>query len=284
MKDILSLMRIKHYIKNLLIFLPLFFSGSFMNGELVVTNIIGFISFCLLTSTIYIFNDICDANKDRLHTTKCNRPIAAGRISKRTAILLIVILLSISVLLALNIFSGNIYVFVIMFSYLILNILYSIKLKNIPIIDVSIIVAGFILRLIFGGVISNIPISNWLYLTVIAISFYMGYGKRRNEIMMQKEGTRKVLENYSYEFLDKNMHMSSALAIIFYALWCVENSTKYAINLVYSVPLVMLIVMKYSLDIERKSDGDPVNVILNDKWLMLLTVLYGILLIFEIYC
>lgn len=284
MKDILSLMRIKHYIKNLLIFLPLFFSGSFMNGELVVTNIIGFISFCLLTSTIYIFNDICDANKDRLHTTKCNRPIASGRISKRTAILLIVILLSISVLLALNIFSGNIYVFVIMFSYLVLNILYSLKLKNIPIIDVSIIVAGFILRLIYGGVISNIPISNWLYLTVIAISFYMGYGKRRNEILMQKEGTRKVLENYSYEFLDKNMHMSSALAIIFYALWCVENSTKYAINLVYSVPLVMLIVMKYSLDIERKSDGDPVNVILNDKWLMLLTVLYGILLIFEVYC
>lgn len=282
MKDILSLMRIKHYIKNLLIFLPLFFSGSFMNMELVRINVIGFVAFCMLTSAVYIFNDMCDANKDKLHTTKCNRPIASGRISKRSAGLLLVVLLSISILFALYIFSGNISVFVIMVAYMILNILYSIKLKNIPILDVSIIAAGFILRLIFGGVISDIPISNWLYLTVIAISFYMGYGKRRNEILME-EGTRKVLESYSYEFLDKNMHISSAVAIVFYALWCVENSTKYAINLVYTVPLVMLIVMKYSLDIERKSDGDPVNVILNDKWLMLLTVLYGILLTFVVY-
>ena len=129
------------------------------------------------------------------------------------------------------------------------NILYSLKLKNVPIIDVAIIVVGFVLRLIFGGIISNIPISNWLYLVVIAISFYMGYGKRRNEILMQKEETRAVLKNYSYEFLDKNMHMSSALAIVFYALWCVENSSKYAIvPLLYRLLVFLLLFFLYIHD------------------------------------
>jgi len=279
MKDILSLMRIKHYIKNLLIFLPLFFSASFTNSDLVVVNIIGFISFCLLTSSIYIFNDICDIEKDKLHSTKCNRPIASGSVSKTKALILSIFLLIIAIILS----SKNILALVIMSIYAVLNILYSLKLKNVPIIDVSIIVVGFVLRLIFGGIISNIPISNWLYLTVIAISFYMGYGKRRNEILMQKEETRNVLKSYSYEFLDKNMYLSASLAIVFYTLWCVENTAKYTINLVFTVPLVMIIIMKYSLDIERKSDGDPVNVILNDKWLIVLTAIYGMLLTFVIY-
>lgn len=279
MKNIISLIRIKHYIKNLLIFLPLFFSGSFTNSNLVIINIFGFISFCLLTSAIYIFNDICDIEKDKLHSTKCNRPIASGKVSKTKAVVLMMVCLVSAVILSIR----NIVALIIMFTYAVLNILYSLKLKNVPIIDVSIIVAGFVLRLIFGGVISNIPISNWLYLTVIAISFYMGYGKRRNEILMQKEQTREVLKNYSYEFLDKNMYLSAVLSIVFYTLWCVENTAKYTINLVFTVPLVIIIIMKYSLDIERKSDGDPVNVILNDKWLIALTAIYGILLTFVVY-
>lgn len=279
MKNILSLMRVKHYIKNLLIFLPLFFSGSFTNINLVITNIIGFISFCLLASSIYIFNDVCDIEKDKLHSTKCNRPIASGKVSKTKAIILMVICLIMAIVLS----SKNILALTMMLIYGVLNILYSLKLKNVPIIDVTVIVAGFVLRLVYGGIISNIVISNWLYLVVIAISFYMGYGKRRNEILMQNEETRTVLKNYSYEFLDKNMYLSAALAIVFYTLWCVENSTKYAINLIFTVPLVMIIIMKYSLDIEIKSDGDPVNVILNDKWLITLTAIYGILLTFMVY-
>ncbi|MBE5812259.1 MAG: prenyltransferase [Clostridiales bacterium] len=279
MKNILSLMRIKHYIKNTLIFLPLFFSGSFTNVDLVIINVLGFISFCLLTSSIYIFNDICDIEKDKLHSTKCNRPVASGKVSKAKAIVLMLVCLALAVLLS----AKNVLALIIMSTYAMLNILYSLKLKNVPIIDVAIIVAGFVLRLVYGGIISNIAISNWLYLVVIAISFYMGYGKRRNEILMQKEETRDVLKNYSYEFLDKNMYLSAALAIVFYTLWCVENTAKYTINLVFTVPLVMIIIMKYSLDIERKSDGDPVNVILNDKWLIGLTAIYGILLTFVVY-
>ena len=120
MKNILSLMRVKHYIKNLLIFLPLFFSGSFTDINLVITNIIGFISFCLLASSIYIFNDVCDIEKDKLHSTKCNRPIASGKVSKTKAIILMVICLTMAVVLA----SKNILALTMMLIYGVLNILY----------------------------------------------------------------------------------------------------------------------------------------------------------------
>lgn len=283
MKEVISLMRIHHYIKNFLIFLPLFFSGNFFNKELIFINIIGFLSFSFLTSAVYIFNDICDVEKDKLHSVKCNRPIASEKISKRTAKILIIILLTISTMLSFIIWHKNLYIFLIMSMYALLNVLYSIKLKDIPIIDVAIIVSGFVLRLIYGGAISGIIISNWLYLVVIAFSFYMGFGKRRNEMLMQKEGTRKVLESYSVEFLDKNMYVSAILTIVFYTLWCIENSTKHIINLVFSVPLVMLIILKYNLNIQKNSEGDPVNVILNDKWLIFLTLIYGILLTFMVY-
>lgn len=283
MKDIFSLMRIHHYIKNFLIFLPLFFSGNLFNKELIIINLLGFLSFSLLTSAVYIFNDICDVEKDKLHSIKCNRPIASGKISIKKARIIIFILLFVSTILSIMIYHGNWYVFSIMFAYAIINILYSIKLKQIPVVDVAIIVSGFVLRLIYGGVISSITISNWLYLVVIAVSFYMGFGKRRNEILVQKEGTRKVLENYSVDFLDKNMYVSLALAIVFYTFWCLENSSKHAINLIFSVPLVMVIALKYSFNIQKKLEGDPVNIILNDKWLILLTLIYGILLTFMVY-
>lgn len=283
MKDLISLMRIPHYIKNMLIFLPLFFSGSFRNKELIIVNITGFLAFCLLTSAVYIFNDICDKEKDKMHSVKKDRPIASGKISSRKAYIFAVILLALSAGLLICGNLNNTYAIGLMGLYAILNIAYSLKLKNIPIIDVAIITAGLVIRLIYGGIISGIIISNWLYLTVMAISFYMGYGKRRNEILMQKNETREVLKHYTCNFLDKNMYISAALAIIFYSLWAIDISTKHTVNLVYSVPLVIIIIMKYSLDIEGESNGDPVEVLLSDKWLVALSIIYGLLLTFAIY-
>jgi len=163
-----------------------------------------------------------------------------------------------------------------------LNVLYSKKLKDVPIVDVVILVSGFLIRLMYGGVVTNVVISRWLYLTVIMVSFYMGLGKRRNELGKEKSenNTRRVLKYYNYAFLDKNMYLSLGLAEAFYALWAIDSPQQ---ELLWTVPLIIIIGMKYSLNIEGESDGDPVEVILKDKYLWVLGLIYMILVAYIIY-
>lgn len=134
------------------------------------------------------------------------------------------------------------------------------------------------IRILYGAFVTEITISNWLYLTVIALSFYFALGKRRNELKHISAGeTRQVLKAYPINFLDKNMGMCLTLANVFYALWSMDEKTKSFYNndyLIFTVPIVLLITMKYSLDIEGESDGDPVEVLLHDKVLLALCVLY----------
>lgn len=166
-----------------------------------------------------------------------------------------------------------------------LNILYSFWLKHIPILDVVILASGFLIRVLYGSNITNIQISNWLYLTILVFSFYMGLGKRRNEYKKMGTNGRKVLEFYNESFLNNNMYMCMALGIVFYSLWCIDvNKASTGIfNIIWTVPIVLIICMKYSLNIENESHGDPVDVILGDKILLLLGVIYTILMFLWIY-
>jgi 4-hydroxybenzoate polyprenyltransferase len=161
--------------------------------------------------------------------------------------------------------------------YFALNLGYSFGLKNIPIVDISILVAGFLIRILYGAFVTGITISNWLYLTVIALSFYFALGKRRNELKQVGGETRKVLKAYPLNFLDKNMGICLTLANVFYALWSMDEKTRAFYEndyLIFTVPIVLLITLKYSLDVEGDSDGDPVEVLLRDKVLLGLCVLY----------
>ena len=285
LKNYLKLIRVKHYLKNFLIFAPLLFSGNFFKDDYFITTILAFIAFSFMASVVYIINDIKDVEKDRLHPIKKNRPIASGNVSKAEGIILAIILFVISIVI--NAFiSTSTLSYVILLGYLIMNIAYSFGLKNIPIIDILILSIGFLLRVFYGAIIININVSNWLYLTILAISFYLGLGKRRNEIDKSKD-SRKVLKQYNRAFLDKNMYMCLSLTIMFYALWCVDpiNTTRFkGINyLLITVPLVILMCMKYSLDIEGDSFGDPVDVVFSDKTILALIAIYGILMLMILY-
>lgn len=280
-KDYLKLMRIKHYIKNLLVFLPLIFSLKFYDIGMDIKIFVGFIAFCLTCSIVYIINDIQDVEKDKKHPEKCKRPIASGKVSKKEAyclaIILFIIIAIVNIVGKLNYQSAG-----ILFLYLFLNILYSKKLKNVPLLDVVILVSCFVLRVIYGAMVIDVTVSHWLYLTIISFSFYLSLGKRRNEMVkteINKENTREVLKYYTKSFLDKNMYMCLSLTIMFYALWCVDSITteKFNINyLIWTVPLLIIICMKYSLNIEGDSYGDPVEVVLSDKILIVLILIYCI--------
>ena len=259
MKIILKLMRVKHYIKNILIFLPIIFSYNFSNTTFLIKTIISFISFCLIASCVYIFNDIQDKDLDSKHPKKKSRPIASGKISIKFAYLILLIIFIVSHLL-LFLISSSLYVYVLLDIYLVINILYSVKLKHIPILDVTILMLGFLIRVLFGALVINVLVSPWLYLTVISFSYYLGLGKRRNELDKNGKNSRKVLE----------------FTIVFYSLWCINVNIKLINFYLASIPMIMFIIMQYSLIIESDSYGDPVDVLLENKTLLISSFIYVI--------
>ncbi len=284
MKDFVKLIRPHHWVKNILIFFPIIFNSQLFIPELFTKALWGFIAFCLAASAVYTVNDICDAEHDKKHSVKKDRPIAAGRVSKNSAAVLASVLVIGA--LAVNAFiSRSPLDWICLVSYLILNFAYSRGLKNVPILDVAVLVSGFLLRVVYGSAVTGTPISDWLWLTVISAAFFFGLGKRRGEMAAETD-SRTVLRSYTREFLDKNMYVTMACALVFYSLWTVDPATVARMgtrNFVYTVPLVLVICMKYSLDCESKQSGDPVETVLRDKILIALIALYGAVTLAAIY-
>lgn len=281
MKKYIKLLRINHYIKNFLIFLPLIFSGNFFSTNLFIITIVEFISFSLVASSVYVFNDIQDVDKDRLHPVKKSRPIASGEISLKKAYFVFIILLILSLILQIILYKNAQFQFQTLLVttsclllYLFINIIYSKWAKHIPIFDIVILALGFIIRVYYGGYAISIPISNWLYLTILSFSFYLVIGKRRGEYIKSVE-TRPVLKHYSKEFLDKLMYVFLSLTLVFYSLWCVFGVDKaISDSILFSIIIVIFIVLKYSLIVEGDSLADPVDVLTHDKTLMFGLLVY----------
>lgn len=266
----LRLMRIRHYIKNLLVFAALGCSGLLFQPDRLVAVLAGFAAFCAVSSAVYIINDFRDREKDRLHPVKRNRPIASGVVSPVNAMILAIILL-----LAAAFFcclTGHPESGIFPAIYFALNVMYSFGLKDWPLVDIVILSSGFLIRVAYGAVVAGVALSGWLYLVITTLALYLSMGKRRNELVQTGGETRKVLRYYSLAFLDKNMYMCLALTNAFYALWCMDGvtSSRYGVSPLFTVPVVLLITMRYSMDVEADSDGDPVEVLLRDRPLLTL--------------
>lgn len=288
MKKYLKLMRINHWIKNILIFLPLFFSGNIFKVPLLITSILAFFTFSLTSSIIYIINDLSDLEKDKLHTIKKHRPLTSGEISKKKANYLMALLtvLVITSITYLYLRTKTLAVIIIPLSYILINILYSRFLKNIAILDVLLLVCGFVLRVLFGGVVVNIVVSKYLYLMIIFGSYYLSFGKRRGEIKKNGAKSRMVLAMYNESFLEKNLYVAYALSMVAYTLWCVDPSVTSKVGHDYmflTIPIVMTIMQLYSLNIEKDNYGDPVDIILSDKVLLVIGLFYIIIMTVLIY-
>lgn len=237
------------------------------------------LSFCLISSAIYVLNDICDVENDRSHAVKKNRPIASGQISFPCAWILLICLAIVGFGLALLV---NFYSFLLILAYVVINILYSKWLKTKVVIDCFCIAAGFVLRVMVGGTIVNAGVSDWMFLTVVSLSLFMAFGKRRGELHNYGVGgTRDVLEIYEMNFLNGIVFMCAGLTMTFYSLWSMSQESK----LVYTVPIVLFIVIRYLLLVfAGRSEADPTTLIFSDKTLLvscglcafiMLALLYG---------
>ena len=271
MKDILKLIRVKHWIKNFLIFIPLLCSKSFDYNSIIMT-IIGYFAFSLSCSFIYIINDIRDIDNDRNDARKKNRPLPSGRISIKNAVIISIIVLCISIFLNLyanrSLYSLSLIVLLI---YLVINIMYSFGLKNVAIIDILLLSFGFVLRIYYGACLIDVEVSNWLFLTILSFSLFMGIGKRKKELVKGKN-VRKVLVKYTENFLNGYQNIFVALTFMFYSLWAMEQN-KY---IIYTVVFIFFIFMRYSLLLDSGDEGDPTTIIYKDKTLFAAVGLYGI--------
>lgn len=285
MKNFLNFIRIKQWIKNLFIFAPLLFSKNLFNLNLFSKTFLAFIFLSLLTSGLYIFNDIVDLENDKHHLIKKERPLAKGLFSKRFAILLSVILISLSFIFSLLL---NYKLLLIFFFYMIINILYTVYLKKIVIIDVFVIAINFTLRIYSGSVVTGISVSSWLILCTLFLSLFLGFSKRRFEIIFLKENAnkhREVLSFYSVELLDKIIVVLSTSTILSYALYTVSSETKekFGESLVFSIPFVVYGILRYLYLIYKENEGEPTKLITEDIPLLLTIIIWIITSILFIY-
>ncbi len=223
---------------------------------------------------------------DRQHPVKSKRPLASGKVSLPAAKTIVVFLTAAVICIwGYKKFAFE-YIFIPLL-YLALNVAYSLKLKEYPLIDVFILMLGYVLRLIYGGRLAGTGLSAWMFLTITAAAFFLGFGKRRNELLMYGSVGRANLKEYNLDFLDRACQMSMTTTIIFYALSCADVNTEVAeagVNLLWSVPAVFIICLRYLMILnDGKSDGDPVEVVFRDKWLILLGIVFLAVLMILLY-
>lgn len=279
-RSYIKLIRVKHWIKNLLIVIPAFFGTALIESEVIYRLIFGFFVFSFCSSAVYIINDLNDIENDRQHPDKCKRPLASGAVSKKEAFILIAVLLILASILN-HFLCGFSLHSLIPWVYMILNLLYSVSLKNKPVIDIVLLVSGFFFRVFYGSAITEIRISGWLYLTVISLSLFLAFGKRRNEKMSCGDSARKVLGYYSLQYLNSNMYMYLTLFAVFYSIWSLNaNDTGL---MIYTTPLILVMMMRYSYKLEIDVNGNPVDMILGDRVLIILGGIYALLLFVIIY-
>jgi 4-hydroxybenzoate polyprenyltransferase len=264
-KDAIRLMRPRQWTKNLAVFAGLVFAGRLTEPHLVLIAGAAFVSFCLVSSAMYALNDVLDAERDRQHPIKRDRPVASGRIRPSIALVISAALFVAGVALSVAIglpFAATIG------AYIVLQLLYTVALKNVAIVDMLVISAGFVLRAVGGAVAISVPVSPWLILCTGLLALFLAAAKRRHEIMLLGEHStehRPVLSEYTAELLDSFMVTLSAATISSYALYTFFETRSPHYLMMLTIPFVIYGVLRYQfLVLSKEGGGRPEEVLLSD--------------------
>ncbi|MGK9369532.1 decaprenyl-phosphate phosphoribosyltransferase [Melioribacter sp. Ez-97] len=282
----LRLIRIKSWIKNLFVFVPLVFSKNLFEPASLTGSIMAFLAFSLASALVYVINDYFDVEYDRLHPVKKHRPIASGKVSGKEAITIAIVL---ALLLTVILYGTGAQFKYIIAAYIVINFFYSLYLKNLVILDVMIIAFGFLLRVAGGAVVINVELSGWLILATIFIALFMAVIKRSVEYASYEDNAkkRKVLLDYSSELLNIITAVSAGGIIISYSLYSISEHTVQEFgtgNLVYTILFVIYGVLRYLyLAIKQKRGEDAAELVLSDIPTILNAILYILSVLLIIY-
>ncbi|RJP68328.1 MAG: decaprenyl-phosphate phosphoribosyltransferase [Ignavibacteriales bacterium] len=287
-KNYFQLLRVPQWIKNGFVFVPIIFSKQIFNPDYFSLVLLAFVSFCFVSSAVYIINDIFDISLDKLHPVKKHRPIASGKISRNagivTAVILFLVVAGISSFLNIKFISA-------LLIYVVLNITYSVWLKHIVIIDIMSIASGFMIRVLAGAFVISVYVSSWLILTTLFISLFLAIMKRRSELNLKisedSSITRRVLSEYTVDFTEQMASISGAGVIICYALYSVSDRTIVNVkseNLVFTTIFVVFGIFRFMYLVYKKSKGENATEIMLTDWPMIINlILYVIVVLMIVY-
>lgn len=273
-----KMLRPAQWLKNLMLFFPPFLAGQMLLPGIVIKGMIPFCAFCLVSSAGYIFNDLLDRDRDIHHPQKRLRALPSGAVSVRGAALFSLVLLVSGLLLSSMVSPRMVFLLV---SYALISFLYSLLFKNIPVVDLFCISAGFLIRLQAGGDLFQIPISSWLFLTVFLLAVFLSTGKRLSEARSLGEiaGEHRVsLAHYPPGFLNGAMYMSGGAVLVTYAMYTLNKQM-----LIYSVPLCLFGLLRYLFRVSSGKCGDPTESLLKDWVLFVVGVLWVLMVVWSLY-
>lgn len=265
--------RLKQWVKNTFLFIPSFFAGHLLYDEELINLTLAFFAFSLITSSVYIFNDIRDVEQDRLHPVKKNRPFAAKEIPINIGIFLGILLLGSGIFLAFSLSLNFLYLSLV---YVGINLCYSLGLKNVPIVDLIIVSFGFIIRIYLGGIISNVPVSHWLSLLIFLLSLFIILAKRRDDVILfeeKQQQVRKSTAKYNSTFINSCITMVSGITIVCYIMYTVspEIEAQWDSEYIFGTTVFVIAgIMRYlQLTMVEQKTGSPTQILYTDKFIII---------------
>ena len=291
MKMYFELLRIKSWVKNGFLFLPLVFALKLLEQDLFISVVIAFFSFSFCSSFIYIINDVLDAKADALHPRKKNRPIPSGKISSRLALMIGVGCLAVSFGLVFS-FAISVFFSYVLLCYLFLNVAYVLVLKNIHLIELFVVAINFVLRVLAGCFVINVAPSNWILVVTFFLSLLLVLVKRRAELVVlgtNAAAHRKVLKYYSEGFLDKLILIAATITITAYILYSIDPKVTFLLktnSLIYTSVFVVIGVFRFvqlSEGKEFEGEGDPTTLLFKDRFTQLILLAWLISLFLLLY-
>jgi len=276
-QGLIKLIRPKQWVKNAFIFAPLIFAGEFLNLASVYTTLLAAFLFCLAASAVYIVNDLKDIENDRAHPEKSKeRPLASGEVQPKSAYMLLT-LIYVLLSCAWLILPQVIYVIAV---YLAINLAYTFRLKNEPVIEIFIVAFGFVLRVYAGALALNVPVSHWMFITTLSISLYLAAIKRRQELIQSGKQSRGVLAHYSVGLIDRFAEMSAVISVVFYSLYVMDKQP----DLILTVPFVIFGLFRYWYIVETLKGGEsPTDVVIQDKQILITVCLWLMCCLYVLY-
>ena len=287
--DHIKLLRPKDWAKNLFLFIPSFFAAKIFDQNALAWLALGFLSFAFMASCIYILNDYRDIEDDRKHPVKRSRPLASGKVKKSTGLVIALLLFVGSVVLGIFVDSTLQFLFVLGI-YFTLNVSYSLGFKNIAILDILILAAGFVLRVKGGAVIAKVDTSEWLIIMTYLLALFLSIAKRRDDMLLKMEtgaDMRKSISGYNLDFLNTMLALFSSIIIVAYIMYTVSGQTYIRLKthrLYYTSVFVIAGILRYlQITFVMKKSGSPTEILYKDRFIQCTLILWVLSFFFILY-
>lgn len=290
MKNLIRLIRLHQWVKNLVVLLPVFFGGALLHIESVYAGLVTALCFSFAASSIYCLNDIVDVDDDRRHPVKCHRPLASGAISITQGYILMFLMFILSMLSTFLLRHNQLETASVILFYWILNIAYCLKLKQYAIIDVCVVSFGFVLRILAGGYATSIHLSKWIVLMTFLLMLFLSFAKRRDDVIRMNETGHAPRQNtirYNLTFINQAITITSSVTLVCYIMYTVSPETiqNFHTDYLYLTSVFVLVgLLRYiQIAVVDKRSGDPTKVMLHDRFMQFVVLAFGLAFLFIIY-